>query len=206
MTRAPLRLALAVPALLLLAACSSGTHPGAAGAGSHPVQVPDRQLVAFKKHSRIPDCPDVTSSGVDRGMPAVTLPCLGGGRPVDVAGLRGPMIVNLWASWCGECRREMPALAAYARSHPSVQVVGIDYLDPQPGAALQLAARSDVRYPLLADPRGALDRASPLPHIPGLPMTVFLAADGSIAHVEARTMTTEQDVAATASRYLGAGG
>jgi thiol-disulfide isomerase/thioredoxin len=201
-----LRLALAVPTVLLLAACSGGTTPDAIRPGTHTVDVAGKQLVAFKKHSSIPDCPAVTSPGVDKGMPGVTLPCLGGGRSVDVAGLRGPMIVNFWASWCGDCRREMPALAAYAQSHPSVKVVGIDFLDPQPGAALQLAARSDVRYPLLADPRGTLDRASPLPHIPGLPMTVFLAADGSIAHIEARTMTTERDVAASASRYLGAGG
>jgi thiol-disulfide isomerase/thioredoxin len=200
-----LRLAL-VPTLLFLAACSGGATPDAVRPGSHTVDVAGRQLVAFKKHSRIPDCPAVTSSGVDQGMPGVTLPCLGGGRPVDVAGLRGPMIVNFWASWCGGCRRELPALAAYALSHPSVKVVGIDYLDPQPGAALQLAARSDVRYPLLADPRGELDRASPLPHISGLPTTVFLSADGSIAHIEPRTMSTEGDVAATAAQYLGTGG
>jgi thiol-disulfide isomerase/thioredoxin len=205
MSRA-LRLALVVPAVLMLAACSGSGTPGPIRAGPPAVDVAGQQLVAFKKHSRIPDCPAVTSSGVDHGMPGVTLPCLGGGRSVDVAGLRGPMIVNFWASWCGGCRREMPALAAYARAHPSVKVVGIDFLDPQPAAALQLAVRSDVRYPLLADTRGEVDEESPLIHVPGLPLTVFLAADGSVTHIEARTMSTERDVAATASRYLGAGG
>jgi thiol-disulfide isomerase/thioredoxin len=200
------RLALVVPAVLVLGACSGGATPGGLRPGPQAVDVAGKQLVAFKQHSRIPDCPAVSSSGVDHGMPDVTLPCLGGGRSVDVAGLRGPMIVNFWASWCGACRQEMPALAAYAQTHPSVKVVGIDYLDPQPAAALQLAARSDVRYPLLADTRGVLDRARPLPNIPGLPTTVFLAADGSVAHVEFRTMSTEHDVAAAAERYLGAGG
>ena len=202
MSRA-LRLALVAALALLLAACAGGSTSGAIRPGTHRVDVASKQLVAFKQRSRIPDCPAVTPSGVGRGMPGVTLPCLGGGRSVDVAGLRGPMIVNFWASWCGACRREMPALATYARSHPSVDVVGIDYLDPQPGAALQLAVRSGVRYPLLADPGGELDRASPLPHILGLPLTVFLAADGSIAHVEARTMATERDVAGAVSQYLG---
>jgi thiol-disulfide isomerase/thioredoxin len=139
-------------------------------------------------------------------MPSVTLPCLGGGRDVDVAGLRGPMIVNFWASWCSGCRKEMPALAAYAAHHSKVQVLGIDFLDSQPGAALELAQQSDVRYPLVADPKGALDKKSPLPHIGGLPMTVFLDSDGSIAHIEPGTMESEKDVEAAAEKYLGVTG
>jgi thiol-disulfide isomerase/thioredoxin len=195
-----------VPVLAALTACT-GKDPGHALApGSHTVDVAGKSLVAFKRHTRIPDCPAVSSQGVDGGMPGVTLPCLGGGRSVDVAGLRGPMIVNFWASWCGDCRKEMPALAAYAKSHPSVKVLGIDYLDPQPGAALQLAKNSDVRYPLLADTDASLDKASPMPHILGLPMTVFLGADGSIAHIEFHTMKSEADVVAAAKQYLGAGG
>jgi cytochrome c biogenesis protein CcmG, thiol:disulfide interchange protein DsbE len=87
-----------------------------------------------------------------------------------------------------------------------VKVLGIDFLDPQPGAALQLAQQSKVGYPLVADPTGALDRASPLPHIPGLPVTVFLDSSGKIAHIEAGPMLTEEDVRAAAQKYLGAPG
>jgi thiol-disulfide isomerase/thioredoxin len=202
--RASLGAALCALALPLLVAC--GAHAPSQVAGSRQIDVSSPDLVAYKSHTDIPDCPKVASDGVDGGMPSLTVPCLGGGRAVYAAGLRGPMIVNFWASWCGECRREMPALAAYARSHPSVKVIGIDFLDPQPAAALQLAASSGVHYPLLADISGELDRASPLPHIGGLPRTVFLAVDGSVAHIEAGTMVTEQDVAAASSRYLGAGG
>jgi thiol-disulfide isomerase/thioredoxin len=199
------RLFLLALVLPLLAACGGGsTSPVATG--PHDINVGNHELVAFKKHTSIPDCPRVSSSRVGDGMPAVTLPCLGGGRAVDVAGLRGPMIVNFWASWCGDCRKEMPALAAYADHQSQVKVLGIDFLDPQPGAALELAKGSDVGYPLLADTKGALDKASPLPHIPGLPLTVFLDGDGSISHIEAGAMTTEKDVAAAAQKYLGASG
>jgi len=189
----------------LLVACGGGSTSNVSS-GPQDTNVANKQLVTFKKQTDIPNCPAVDSGGTDTGMPRVTLPCLGGGRSVDVAGLRGPAIVNFWASWCSGCREEMPALAAYAASQPKVQVLGIDFLDPQPGAALELAQRSDVRYPLLADPKGALDKASPLPHISGLPMTVFLDAEGSIVHIEAGTMTTEAEVAAAARKYLGVSG
>ena len=139
-------------------------------------------------------------------MPGVTVHCLGGGRSVDVAGLRGPMIVNLWASTCGPCREEMPALAAYARHQSAVQVLGIDLLDLQPEAALQLARDSKVGYPLVADPAGNLVGREPVPRQPGLPFTVFLDASGRVVHVEAGAMTSEKDVAAAAEKYLGVAG
>jgi thiol-disulfide isomerase/thioredoxin len=189
----------------LLAAC--GPHaPAAVTPGSRHIDVSSPDLVAFKKHTDIPDCPKISSTVVDGGMPSVTVPCLGGGRAVDVAGLRGPMIVNFWASWCGDCVKEMPALAAYAMGQTQVKVVGIDMLDTGPGAALQLAERSHVGYPLMADPEGNLDHASPLPHLPGLPFTAFIDAGGKIVHYEAGAMKTEADVAAAAQKYLGVGG
>jgi thiol-disulfide isomerase/thioredoxin len=200
--RRALLVALVLP---LLVACGSGT-PDAIKPGPQQIDVSNPQLVSFKKHTTIPDCPRVASAGVKGGMPGVTLPCLGGGRSVDVAGLRGPTIVNFWASWCGDCRKEMPALAAYAKHQSAVRVLGIDFLDPQPGAALELAKGSDVGYPLVADTKGALDKASPMPHISGLPLTVFLDAQGSIVHIEAGAMLTEKDVAEAAQKYLGATG
>jgi thiol-disulfide isomerase/thioredoxin len=191
-------------ALALLSACSGDHQPTYSDSTTLTVTSPD--LVALKNQSDIPNCPKVADGSANDGMPSVTLSCLGGGRSVDVAGLRGPMIVNFWASWCGACKDEMPALAAYAKSQSGVKVVGVDFLDPHPDRALELATRSNVTYPLVSDPKGALDRASPLPHISAMPMTVFLDANGAIAHVEAKAYESEQDVAAAARQYLGTGG
>ena len=192
--------------LLALVTGCSGAHPGDLIQGKSPVKVDSPDLVAFKKTTDIPNCPKVSSTQVAGGMPGVTVDCLGGGRSVDVAGLRGPMIVNLWASTCGPCREEMPALAAYARRQSAVQVLGIDLLDLQPEAALQLARDSKVGYPLVADPAGNLVGREPVPRQPGLPFTVFLSASGRVVHVEAGAMKSEQDVRAAAEKYLGAAG
>ncbi len=192
--------------LALVTACSGG-HPGDLVVGKSRVKVDSPDLVAFKKQQTdIPNCPKVGSTQVDGGMPGVSVPCLGGGRSVNVAGLRGPMIVNFWQSTCGPCRKEMPALAAYARQQSAVRVVGIDILDVQPAAALQLARDSKVGYPLVADPAGNLVGRRPLPRQVGLPFTVFLDASGRAVHTEAGAMTTEADVAAAARKYLGVPG
>jgi thiol-disulfide isomerase/thioredoxin len=198
------RALLLLAAAALLASCSSPDQTRYDPNKTLTVASPD--LVALKEHSGIPDCPRVSGAAVDHGMPPITLSCLGGGRPVDLAALRGPMVVNFWASWCGACRDEMPALAAYAKSHPAVTIVGIDFLDPHPDAALKLATSSKVTYPLVVDPKGVLDEASPLPHISGMPMTLFLDAKGAIAHIEARPYSSEDDVAAAVEKYLGAAG
>jgi thiol-disulfide isomerase/thioredoxin len=199
------RALLAVLVLPLLAACGAHTPSGITGGASH-VDVGSKDLVAYKAKTHIPDCPRVPTTTVSGGMPSVTLPCLGGGRAVDVAGLRGPMIVNFWASWCHDCRKEMPALASFARSQSAVKVLGIDYLDTQPGAALQLAGDSKVGYPLVADPASKLDDVSPLPHIRGLPFTAFVDAAGKVVHLEFGALLTKADVAAAAQQYLGVGG
>ena len=189
----------------VLTACS-GVHTSDFVAGRSRVKVDSPDLVAFKKHTDIPNCPEVSSAMVDDGMPAVTVPCLGGGRSVDLAGLRGPMIVNFWQSTCQPCRQEMPALAAYARHQSVVRVLGIDILDVQPGAALQLARDSNVGYPLVADPAGNLVGQKPVPRNIGLPFTAFLDSSGRVAHVEAGAMASEAKVAAAARKYLGVSG
>jgi thiol-disulfide isomerase/thioredoxin len=204
MRRLPVALATGF-AVAVLTACS-GAQPGDLVVGTSRVKVDSPDLVAFKEHTDIPDCPRVSSTGVDGGLPSLTVPCLGGGRAVDLAGLRGPMIVNFWQSTCHPCRKEMPALAAYARHQSAVRVLGIDILDAQPGAALQLARDSKVGYPLVADPAGNLVGRTPIPRNLGLPFTMFVDSTGHVVHVEAGAMDTEQDVADAAATYLGAGG
>jgi thiol-disulfide isomerase/thioredoxin len=138
--------------------------------------------------------PQATSS--DR-LPDVTLRPLDKGSSVRLSELRGPMVVNLWASWCTPCRKEMPLYQAFARRHAKgVKVLGIDFQDTRADAARALARRSGVTYPLLADPSGRL-------HAVGLPKLILLDRKGRIAHQEYVEITSVGQLERIVSRHLG---
>ena len=92
--------------------------------------------------------------------------------------LRGtPVVVNLWASWCGPCEDEMPALRDAARRYGDrIRFLGVDTED-QRDAASAFLREHDIPYPSVVDPTGSVHNGL---GFVGLPDTVFYAADGSI--------------------------
>lgn len=59
-------------------------------------------------------------------LPAMVLHDLAGQPVALAAGQGSPVVVNLWASWCGPCIREMPVLAAAQRAHPQVRFLFVN--------------------------------------------------------------------------------
>jgi thiol-disulfide isomerase/thioredoxin len=108
-------------------------------------------------------------------VPDLALACFAGGAEVKLGELRRPAIVNLWASWCTPCRTELPALNTYARKG-SVLVLGVNTEDSRTGADSII---EELGFPNLYDRDGRLLKA--IGSLP-LPVTLFLAADGTVAH------------------------
>ncbi|MEZ0577753.1 TlpA family protein disulfide reductase [Nocardioides sp. MH1] len=156
---------------VLLTGCDQDKAAGGCG-----VDVDTHDLQAQKAAVGMADCP---AGKGDADLPDVELSCLGGGRAGSLSDIEGPAIVNFWGSNCTPCVKEMPALQAFTEQYGGqVPVIGVDFLDTYPGAALDLAERTDATYPSYADPCGDL-QADGL-NIPGLPTFAFVKEDGSV--------------------------
>jgi thiol-disulfide isomerase/thioredoxin len=148
--------------------------------------------------------------GGSGGGGATTLPASPTALPkVDEAGFRTilaslkgrPVVVNVWASWCGPCIKEAPGLGQLARAYGDrVRFVGIDSQDLTIEAARRFIVKYGWTYPSLFDPDGSLERA--LGYI-GQPVTVVYGPDGSKAKVFAGPVETDA-LRAEVDRVLGA--
>jgi thiol-disulfide isomerase/thioredoxin len=186
-------------AVLVLGGCTS--DPSLPGQAKINVDTP--ALVAMKKDAGVADCAPGDASPVDGGLPAVTLPCFGGGPDVDLSSLKGPLVINLWQATCAPCRKEMPVLQEFHEKYGDrVGVIGVDYQDVQTEPAMQLVKRSGVTYPLLADPDGDISAKSPFPVIRGLPLFAFVAADGTV-QLASGGIDSLDDMVALANEHLG---
>ena len=162
--------------LLLATGCTGDDEPDAGGASASRVDVDTPELRALKAEIGVETCAPGDASG--GALPELTLACLGGGPDVDLASLRGPLILNFWYAACGPCRKEMPALQDFHEQYGDrVPVIGITN-DLYPEFALKLARDTGARYPQLADPGNDLQATDLRPR--GYPTFAFLREDGGI--------------------------
>ena len=126
--------------------------------------------------------PGVKPARPGEPMPAIALPDLQGrtqSLPHAYAGR--PLLINVWASWCGPCIEEMPELDRYARSQgkAGVQVIGLALDTPENIHAF--LGRVPVTYPILVDTPGPADASVWLGNRKGvLPYSILVNADGKI--------------------------
>lgn len=124
----------------------------------------------------------VTVARVGDTMPTLRLSDLEG-RMVEVPETwRGrPLLINVWASWCGPCIEEMPELQRFdaRQGREGVQVVGIALDDPE--AVRAFLRKVPVDYPILVDAPSPADAGVRLGNVKGvLPYSVLIGRDGRV--------------------------
>ncbi|MEU8816031.1 TlpA disulfide reductase family protein [Actinoplanes sp. NPDC048796] len=139
------------------------------------------------------DCSSLSSAGAaPNDLPDLSLPCFTGDTSVSLRALKGPAVINMWASWCGPCRAELPVMQKLSDTG-TVTVIGVDTGDSRTDGA-DFASAKGVTMPTLFDADQKL--VHKLERI-NLPVTVFLDADGkSTTHIlplDAATLAQQVD-------------
>jgi thiol-disulfide isomerase/thioredoxin len=192
-SRAPRALGALLLLLGLSAGCSSGTSDDA---GPTPASSDLDQLATDLESC--PQQPDVPAA--DSDLPATVFDCFGGGT-LDLSRAPGvPTVVNLWASWCGPCREELPLVQQLAdAAGGQVRVLGVASLDGVRQAG-SFADDAGITFPSAFDADGEVMAAL---GINNLPYTLFLAADGSLAYLQIGGVHSLEEFTTLVADHLG---
>ena len=104
--------------------------------------------------------------------------CLDGSGEIDFHQLKGPLVINVWGSWCEGCKQEMPYFVELYQSplfvSGQIQMLGVNVEEKSKEDAIQYIQKSGMSWPNLEDTSGI----SKSIFGPGVPVTWFIDENG----------------------------
>jgi thiol-disulfide isomerase/thioredoxin len=123
------------------------------------------------------------AQGIGRPLPALVVSSLSDGARIDLASLRGKVVLlDIWASWCAPCRDEMPLLDEMAARLKSrgVEIVAVSIDTEKASAEAFLTSRTRWNLTLAHDPQGLVPELLQ----PGkMPTSYVIDATGVVRHI-----------------------
>jgi peroxiredoxin len=104
------------------------------------------------------------------------------GKNLRLSDFRGQVVLlNFWASWCGPCRQEMPALEKLHKRYGSYgfTVLGVN-VEEDSNQARRMLREIPVSFPILFDSRNQVSKQY---HVSAMPTTVMVDRDGNMRHL-----------------------
>lgn len=143
-------------------------------------------------------CSSVTADkSIDTG---ISVECVDGSAGAILESLRGPMIINVWGSWCTTCLAEMPEFVSfYSKAKGKVQLVGVAVEESDPDNSREFILEHGMTWPNFYD-RDNKTRAF---FGMGVPVTWFIDESGAIKYKKIGEIKSEDELMELTAKYLG---
>ena len=124
----------------------------------------------------VPGCDQIKL--LDTADKSIVMPCLDGEVSINFHQLKGPMVINVWGSWCEGCKEEMPYFVDLYKTQAfesgQIQLLGVNVEESSKEDAVEYIKKSGMSWPHLED----LDGISKSIFGPGVPVTWFIDKEG----------------------------
>jgi len=139
-----------------------------------------------------------SSISVDRSVTkGISLPCLDNKSKVIYQAIRGPVLVNVFGSWCEPCNQEIPHFLDLQALH-KVSIVGIDVEETNMQAGRNFVIKKGMSWPILFDTTSVTRGIFGL----GVPVTWFIDAQGKVVYKQIGLITSTAELKSEVSKYL----
>jgi thiol-disulfide isomerase/thioredoxin len=130
----------------------------------------------------------------------ITLECVDGSPGAIAESLRGPMILNVWGSWCTACLDEMPEFVSfYSKAKGKVQLVGVAVEEASAANSQRFIKENGMTWPNYYDrdskTRGYFGM--------GVPVTLFINASGATVFKKIGVIKSVDELTELTEKYLG---
>jgi thiol-disulfide isomerase/thioredoxin len=120
--------------------------------------------------------------------------CLDGSGEIDFHQLKGPLLINVWGSWCEGCKQEMPYFVELYQSqlfkNGQIQMLGINVEEKSKDDAIDYVQKSGISWPNLEDTSGI----SKSIFGPGVPVTWFIDENGKTIDTKIGAYTNKKQL------------
>ena len=143
------------------------------------------------------DCAEVDYVAAKSGD--TLLNCLTGSQKISVESLRGPLIVNVWGSWCGPCKQEMPYFVEFNdQANGKVKLLGIAVEEAKAQDSKDFIISNGMTWPNLYDAKG-ITRAN---FGMGVPVTWFIDELGTVVYKHIGVVKSTEELIDLTNKYL----
>ena len=156
---------------------------------------PTTKPIASK--GEVVDCVDV--SHVAAKADDTILNCLTGSQKISVESLRGPLILNVWGSWCGPCKQEMPYFVEFSqKANGKVKLLGIAVEEAKAQDSKDFIIANGMTWPNLYDAKGETRKNFGM----GVPVTWFIDQQGTVVYKHVGVVKSTDELIDLTNKYL----